>query len=122
MGVPCVTLAGGCHAHNVGVTLLSAIGLQADWVAQTRDEYIRIATAAAANIDKLCALRARLRSVVLDSALCDAAPFLRGLEGRLRECFARWRSGGNSVRSSASGDATWHGDGGAADGDAGVSA
>lgn len=27
MGVPVVTLAGGCHAHNVGVSVLSAVGL-----------------------------------------------------------------------------------------------
>lgn len=28
MGVPCVTLRGGCHAHNVGVSLLTAVGLR----------------------------------------------------------------------------------------------
>ncbi len=27
MGVPCLTLAGSCHAHNVGVSLLTAVGL-----------------------------------------------------------------------------------------------
>ncbi|GFR51332.1 hypothetical protein Agub_g13698, partial [Astrephomene gubernaculifera] len=27
MGVPCLTLAGRCHAHNVGVSLLTAVGL-----------------------------------------------------------------------------------------------
>lgn len=27
MGVPCITMRGGCHAHNVGVSLMSAIGL-----------------------------------------------------------------------------------------------
>ncbi|GLC45522.1 hypothetical protein PLESTM_001745500 [Pleodorina starrii] len=27
MGVPCLTLAGSCHAHNVGVSLLTALGL-----------------------------------------------------------------------------------------------
>ena len=31
-GVPFVTLAGSCHAHNVGVSLLTAVGLTADWV------------------------------------------------------------------------------------------
>jgi predicted O-linked N-acetylglucosamine transferase (SPINDLY family) len=28
MGVPCITLRGNTHAHNVGVSLLSAVGLQ----------------------------------------------------------------------------------------------
>ncbi len=27
MGVPCITLRGGGHAHNVGVSLLTAVGL-----------------------------------------------------------------------------------------------
>ena len=26
MGVPCVTMAGSVHAHNVGVSLLSTVG------------------------------------------------------------------------------------------------
>lgn len=34
-GVPCLTLAGSCHAHNVGVSLLTAVGLQDDWVAHS---------------------------------------------------------------------------------------
>lgn len=34
-GVPCLTLAGACHAHNVGVSLLTAVGLQQDWVAHS---------------------------------------------------------------------------------------
>lgn len=34
-GVPCLTLAGACHAHNVGVSLLTAVGLQHDWVARS---------------------------------------------------------------------------------------
>ena len=34
-GVPCLTLAGSCHAHNVGVSLLTAVGLQQDWVAHS---------------------------------------------------------------------------------------
>ena len=32
-GVPCLTLQGACHAHNVGVSLLTAVGLEAGWVA-----------------------------------------------------------------------------------------
>lgn len=26
MGVPCITMAGSVHAHNVGVSLLSKVG------------------------------------------------------------------------------------------------
>jgi hypothetical protein len=110
MGVPCVTLAGRCHAHNVGVSLLSTVGIESEWVGHDREDYIRIATAWAAKPKELAALRQRLRGLVLASPLCDAAPFLRGLESRYRECFERWRraaGGGESLRSSASGEALW---------------
>ena len=33
--MPCLTLAGSCHAHNVGLSLLTAVGLQQDWVAHS---------------------------------------------------------------------------------------
>lgn len=31
MGVPCVTMAGGTHSHNVGVTLLKQLGKIVHW-------------------------------------------------------------------------------------------
>ena len=40
MGVPCITLAGRCHAHNVGVSLLHAVGVAEGFVARTEDEYV----------------------------------------------------------------------------------
>ena len=52
MGVPCVTLRGGGHAHNVGVSLLGAVGLAGrgggeegggGWVADTEEQYIEFA-------------------------------------------------------------------------------
>lgn len=49
-GVPCVTLAGRCHAHNVGVSLLAACGLTAGWVASSEDEYVQLAVDAASDI------------------------------------------------------------------------
>jgi predicted O-linked N-acetylglucosamine transferase (SPINDLY family) len=48
--VPCITLAGGCHAHNVGVSLLNTIGLAKEWVAQSTDEYVQLALRAAADL------------------------------------------------------------------------
>ena len=49
-GVPCVTLAGRCHAHNVGASLLAACGLSAGWVAANDDEYVQLAVDAASDI------------------------------------------------------------------------
>ena len=42
MGVPCITLKGQCHAHNVGVSLLTTLGLE-DWIAEDKEGYIRLA-------------------------------------------------------------------------------
>ena len=49
-GVPCITLAGGCHAHNVGVSLLTTVGLGKEWVAHSTDEYVQLALRAAADV------------------------------------------------------------------------
>lgn len=43
MGVPCITLEGQCHAHNVGVSLLTALGMVDGWVARSEEEYIELA-------------------------------------------------------------------------------
>ena len=50
MGVPCVTLRGGGHAHNVGVSLMRVVGLEEDWVAGTEEEYIDMAVGAGDNL------------------------------------------------------------------------
>jgi hypothetical protein len=42
MGVPCITLAGHCHAHNVSKSLLSAVGLCDGWLVHSRQEYVRL--------------------------------------------------------------------------------
>jgi predicted O-linked N-acetylglucosamine transferase (SPINDLY family) len=50
MGVPCLTLVGSCHAHNVGVSLLTAVGISEGWTAYTQDEYVELAVRAASDI------------------------------------------------------------------------
>ena len=79
MGVPCVTLAGSCHAHNVGSSLLQAAGL-ADWVATSDEEYIALAIEAAGKLESLEQLRSQLRDKLLSSTLCDASRFVEQLE------------------------------------------
>lgn len=51
MGVPCITLAGACHAHNVGVSLINAVGLGAGWVARTKEEYVELAILQSKNME-----------------------------------------------------------------------
>ena len=54
--MPCITLAGGCHAHNVGVSLLTTVGLGDQWVACSIDEYVQLALRAAADTQVLVRL------------------------------------------------------------------
>lgn len=85
--------AGACHAHNVGVSLLSAVGLQRDWVAADRDEYAALAVAAARDVQGLAALRAGLRARMLASPLCDGRAFVGRLEDTYRQLWRRWLRG-----------------------------
>lgn len=55
-GVPCVTLRGKCHAHNVGVSLLTTLDME-DWIADDEDEYIRIAKEKSADLEALAGTR-----------------------------------------------------------------
>lgn len=50
MGVPVLTLQGQCHAHNVGVSLMAAIGLREGWVATSEAQYLQLAVGHASNI------------------------------------------------------------------------
>lgn len=85
MGVPCVTLAGKCHAHNVGVSLLTTIGLSKGWIAQNESEYVDLAVQAAGDVHALSKLRQALRQQMLDSPLCDGESFVTDLEA----CYGR---------------------------------
>ena len=83
------SFAGGCHAHNVGASLLDAMGMREGWVAHSEDEYVRLAVAAAADVPKLAALRMNLRQQMLASRLCDAPTFVRQLEDTYRQLWLR---------------------------------
>ena len=79
MGVPCVTLRGNCHAHNVGVSLMTTLGLT-EWVAHSPEDYVAIAARMAADLPALATLRGSLRQRLLSSRLCAGKDFVRDLE------------------------------------------
>jgi predicted O-linked N-acetylglucosamine transferase (SPINDLY family) len=83
MGVPVVTLAGNMHAGRVGVSLLSCVGLP-DLIARDEDDFVRIASALAADRPRLTALRADLRERMAASPLCDGPGFCRRFEAAMR--------------------------------------
>lgn len=96
MGVPCLTLAGRCHAHNVGASLVSALGLERDWVASSIDDYVAKAQELSSDIEVLISLRAGLRKRMQRSVLCDAVRFVDQLEDAYRDLWNKWINGDHS--------------------------
>eukprot|EP01071_Lankesteria_metandrocarpae_P007585 Lankesteria_metandrocarpae@DN4720_c0_g1_i1.p1 len=93
MGVPVVTLKGNyCHAHNVGVSLLCAVGLT-ELVAGSKEEYCKIACDLALNGTRLELYRETIRCQMLSSPLCDGPTFVEGLEHTYMELFNMWVDG-----------------------------
>ncbi|WVZ91664.1 hypothetical protein U9M48_037807 [Paspalum notatum var. saurae] len=92
MGVPCVTMAGAVHAHNVGVSLLSKVGL-GRLVAKTEDEYVSLALNLASDVDALQELRLSLRELMIKSPVCDGERFTRSLEAAYRNMWHRYCDG-----------------------------
>lgn len=92
MGVPCVTMAGSVHAHNVGVSLLDKVGL-GHLIAKTEDEYVQLALQLASDVTALSNLRMSLRDLMLKSPVCDGSNFTRGLESSYRNMWRRYCKG-----------------------------
>ncbi|EPS61474.1 hypothetical protein M569_13323, partial [Genlisea aurea] len=92
MGVPCITMGGSVHAHNVGVSLLKTVGL-GNLVAADEGEYVELALKLASDVAALSSLRTRLRDLMLSSPLCDGSKFTEGLESKYREMWRRYCDG-----------------------------
>ncbi|CAL9114534.1 unnamed protein product [Musa textilis] len=92
MGVPCVTMAGSVHAHNVGVSLLTKVGL-GRLVAKTEEEYVKLALQLASDVSALGELRMTLRELMSKSPVCDGAKFTHGLESTYRNMWHRYCRG-----------------------------
>ena len=89
MGVPVVTLAGKMHASRVGVSLLSHVGLT-ELVAQSTDEYVRIAAGLANDTGRLAELRSGMRRRLANSPLRDEVGFTADLESAYRTMWHAW--------------------------------
>lgn len=83
MGVPVVTLGtrpeAGDHAHNVGVTLLTAVG-HSDLVAFTDEAYVEKAVQLGTDSSRLKRIRHTLRKAMMDSSLGDAERYMCNVE------------------------------------------
>jgi predicted O-linked N-acetylglucosamine transferase (SPINDLY family) len=88
MGVPVVTRAGDRHMSRVGVSLLTA-AQHPEWIANSAEEYVRIAVNLASDVNQRTALRGNLRSDLQRGPLLDYAGQTAKFSEALQDC---WRS------------------------------
>ncbi len=89
MGRPVVCLAGDRHAARVGVSLLHAVG-HPEWVAETPEDYVRIAAELASDRARLVEINRSLREQMAGSVLCDHAGQAARFAAALRQCWTAW--------------------------------
>ena len=89
MGVPIVSMVGQSFKSRMGVGLLTYLG-RSDWLAETAEDYVRIACGLAADIEALNTLRLGLRSEVEASALMREDIFNHHFGEGLRAMWLQW--------------------------------
>lgn len=89
MGVPVIALAGDVHAARVGVSLLSAVGME-DYIATDTEGYVALAVQLAHQSERLSAVRQQLRGKLRHATLCDGRRFARDMESALRDMWKTW--------------------------------
>lgn len=89
MGLPMITLAGETPACRLGLGLLANLGLT-DLVASTPEQYVGIASALAANLDRLRDLRSNLRERMRCSVLMDERALTARTECAYRQIWKNW--------------------------------
>ena len=89
MGVPVVSRAGIHSVQRFGVSVLVNAGLS-DFVAESDDDYVRIASELIVNERKLRDFRRGLRTQIAASPVCDASGIAREHEAIFREMWLTW--------------------------------
>ena len=91
MGVPVVTLAGDSSRARGGKSILSSI-LLPELIADSPEQYVKIATGLAGDLARMHELRSSLRNRMESSPLRDAAKFAHDFESTLIGIWKNWRS------------------------------
>ncbi len=89
MGLPIVSMVGHSFKSRMGVGLLSYLG-RTEWLAETAEDYVRIACGLAADVQALNALRLGLRDEVERSALMREDVFNHHFGEGLRVMWLQW--------------------------------
>jgi predicted O-linked N-acetylglucosamine transferase (SPINDLY family) len=92
MGVPVVTLVGSTAVGRAGLSQAMNLGLP-ELVAATPDEYVKVATALAENVEHLGEVRGSLGDRMKRSPLMDGPRFARNVESIYRDVWRRYCAG-----------------------------
>jgi predicted O-linked N-acetylglucosamine transferase (SPINDLY family) len=92
MGVPVLTLVGSTLQQSQAAAILGLLGLS-DWAVGTREEYVRKAAAAAADLPALDRLRQQLRPNMAETFLEAEARVREELDRALQTMWRRWCAG-----------------------------
>ncbi len=87
MGVPVVTLRGQTAISRGGASILTNVGMP-ELIAESPDQYVRLAIDLAADLPRLTQLRSNLREKMRTSPLMDAPRFARNMEKAYRDMWA----------------------------------
>lgn len=89
MGLPVITMPITRPVSRQTQALLHAIG-RTEWVAKETNDYVRIATDLACDVNRLAYIRRHQRGRMGASPLCDGPRFARNFEAALRRMWHRW--------------------------------
>jgi protein O-GlcNAc transferase len=92
MGVPVITLRGPTPVGRSGASLLTHVGLT-ELIAETPEDYVRLAADLAGDWARLRSLRATLRQRLQGSVLLDSSRFARRMEALFRQMWVKWCQG-----------------------------
>ncbi|MGD0540660.1 MAG: tetratricopeptide repeat protein [Tepidisphaeraceae bacterium] len=92
MGVPVVTLRGQTAISRGGASIMTNIGLP-ELIAESPEQYVRIAVELATDLPRLIHLRGNLREKMRTSPLMDAPRFARDMEAAYRQMWRNWCQG-----------------------------
>lgn len=89
MGVPVVTLRWPTIAGRLSASILTTLGLT-DWIAETPEEYVRLALQKAGDIAALASLRQQLRGIFKQSVIGDPKAYATAVEAEYRLLWQEW--------------------------------
>lgn len=89
MGVPVIALRGDRHCGRCAASILTQVNLL-DFIAESADEYVKIAVTMAADLETLSTLRNDMRSLMRESPLFDSKGLMRDVESAYRDMWRKY--------------------------------